>query len=115
MINCFGAGGANAHALIESVHEEDSVPAAAPEAEELFLFSAASEASLRLLLGAYVHLLENFSSRHSGEHAQAVREAVIQAIADAAGVAPRHIRGSDRLADLLTETGGRQLPTRAHC
>lgn|GEM_PF-2796351 len=106
MINCFGAGGANAHALIESVHEEDSVPAAAPEAEELFLFSAASEASLRLLLGAYVHLLENFSSRHSGEHAQAVREAVIQAIADAAGVAPRHIRGSDRLADLLTETGG---------
>ena len=29
MINCFGAGGANAHALIESVHEEDSVPAGA--------------------------------------------------------------------------------------
>lgn len=63
-VNCFGFGGTNAHAILES-WESSSVPVKAPEPSQRdsgyvpFVFSATSERSLAALLASYSSFLKS--------------------------------------------------------
>lgn len=101
MINCFGAGGTNAHVLLEAGPMRAALPVPGPHEGELFLFSARTPRALESLLQRYRELLETFAGRGESEQARFIAGATVTAVADAAGMAARHIRHDDPLPELL--------------
>ncbi len=101
MINCFGAGGTNAHVLIEAGPNRSVAPVPGPQDRELFLFSARTAHALDALLHAHRQLLERFFTRADSEAAISVADSVTSAVARVADLAPRHVRQGDLLSDLL--------------
>lgn len=108
LINCFGAGGTNATVLLESVPEEEGISSdgaekRAQDREEIFLLSAASVESLRLLVGQYIELVESFLNRGNTDRAKELERVVTGVVADTAGIAVRFVEPEDSLGTLLPE------------
>lgn len=101
LINCFGAGGTNAHALIESARTRPVAPFPGEDAPELFLFSARTRRALNVLLQLHRQNIETFDNRADSVQAQELEAAVIAAVSEAGDLAPRHIQPDDIIRDVL--------------
>ncbi|KZL09094.1 Polyketide synthase PksL [Pseudovibrio axinellae] len=103
MINCFGAGGTNAHALLEAGQTRPDLALAGEDAPQLFLFSARTKTARHALLVRMRKALAAHDARHDSPRAQELAHAVYQAVAEASGVDRKHLEQDDSLSDLLND------------